>query len=358
MKKKTSVFAIIIAIFFSILLFPFILVCGSGSAVVFSLESVVRPGREEEIYETFVNHGGIDILYDVFTDEVEKQEETELFLFDLEVESLFPKEQFAGMIGEIYHAVLKEEEYTPDFSYQKNILKEYATNEFESSVEEEIGTMIQEQYGAVFEEFSEEEKQQLIKQAEEALRKQFEEDLERVLQITLSEAEVQIRESIHSIYEGEEYQNIKEIEEEYQFSLTDRTELCYYLKLTGYVMLAVTAFFILLLLLSHLFRPSGFFTAGVFTLLTAAGMYLVSIGMNTALIRLIDEAWKEENIAEKIQKLALVLSEEVITWCSSGFEYTGKIFAGAAVLFVLTGILLLVIKRKQAEAELTSGLET
>lgn len=356
MKKKTSTFAIVMAIFFSIFLFPIILLCGCGAGIIFSVESVMEQGREEELYEAFVTHDGMDALYDIFMEEVEQQDGVELFLSGMEKEQFFPREQFAKMADDIYHAVLRGEEYTTDFSYQKNVLREYAIREFEDSLEENLEKELREQYEAVYEELSEEEKQQILKTAEEEVRIQFEDELERVLEATLSEAEQKVSEGIHAVYEQEEYQRLKEIEEEYQFSLTDRTELCYYLKLIGYVMLAITAFFTLALLLSHLFRPSGFFTAGAFSLIIAAGMYLISSGMNSV-VHLIGIELKEENIAEQMQKLILALSETVIGWCREGFEYTGKIFAGAAVLLLLVGILLLVIRRNQAEAEAASGLE-
>ena len=57
MKKKTSAVAIVVAIIFSIILFPFVLAGGIGASAVFTLESVMAPDREEELYQSFVKNG-------------------------------------------------------------------------------------------------------------------------------------------------------------------------------------------------------------------------------------------------------------------------------------------------------------
>ena len=49
MKNKTSVLAIVIAVIFSIILFPFVLAGGVGAGAVFTVESVIAPDREEEL---------------------------------------------------------------------------------------------------------------------------------------------------------------------------------------------------------------------------------------------------------------------------------------------------------------------
>ena len=65
MKKKTSALAIVVAVIFSIVLFPFIFAGGAGASAVFTLESVIAPDREEELYQSFVRNGGMDWGYNL-----------------------------------------------------------------------------------------------------------------------------------------------------------------------------------------------------------------------------------------------------------------------------------------------------
>ena len=49
--------------------------------------------------------------------------------------------------------------------------------------------------------------------------------------------------------------------------------------------------------------------------------------------------------------------EEVLGWCMVGFEKSGKVFLMAAVILVLVGILLFIIRRNKEAAEPASVLE-
>ena len=42
---------------------------------------------------------------------------------------------------------------------------------------------------------------------------------------------------------------------------------------------------------------------------------------------------------------------EILGWCLTGFEKVGKIGLMAAVLFILVGILLVILRKNKAEAE-------
>lgn len=318
MKKKTSVLAIIISVLCSILLFPLILFGGISSGTVFSMASLLQQNREEELYQSFINNGGIDFVYDLWMDEAGEEVER----FAVEFQELFPKDQVENMFYDIYHALIKGEQYAADFSTQKEIVKEIALQQFDENLEEyrkKVEATIEEEFTMLEKEFSE---------------------------------------SINSIFEMEEYQKLKEIEAEYGFSLTDRTELCYYLNLGGCVLLGLTGVLMVILLLCHLFRPSGFFTAGAFALLAGGVMMAMSKGFPGIMLSLIGTEMSVADIAtEEFPAFVMPMINEVLGWCMTGFEKVGKIGLMAAVLLILVGILLLVIRRNQAEQNATMEMQ-
>lgn len=353
MKKKTSAVAIVVAVIFSIILFPFIFFGGISSGLIFSLESMVAPNREEEIYQSFVNNKGMDWVYDLLLEGAEGQVNDR----ELEATDLFPKAQVETMVDEIYHAIIKGEKYQADFSYQKNKVREFARKEFEENLESEIENHIQEEYGIEYDTFDEIRKQEVMTEAVEEVERIFESELDTLIEEEFGALEKEISAEINSIYETPEYQELKALEAEYGYSLTDRTELCAAIRLGGYILLGMTAVFLLVLLLCHLFRPSGFFTAGAFTLVIGGLMLAIAKGMPGVLLSLISSELSAEFSATELPGFIMPMIEEVLSWCTVGFEKVGKIGLMAAVILILVGILLLVIRRNKAEAEPVSAVE-
>lgn len=221
-----------------------------------------------------------------------QQNREEVERFAVEFQELFPKAQVENMFYDIYHALIKGEQYAADFSTQKEIVKEIALQQFDENLEE--------------------------------YRKKVE----------------------------------ATIEAEYGFSLTDRTELCYYLNLGGCVLLGLTGVLMVILLLCHLFRPSGFFTAGAFALLAGGVMMAMSKGFPGIMLSLIGTEMSVADIAtEEFPAFVMPMINEVLGWCMTGFEKVGKIGLMAAVLLILVGILLLVIRRNQAEQNATMEMQ-
>lgn len=349
MKKKTSAVAIVVAVIFSIVLFPLIFVGGISSGAVFSMASVFQPDREEDVYRSFVDNGGMDWVYDLVIQGVEEGMGTEAAEFGIGAEEFLPKGQVETMVYDIYHAVIKGQTYQPDFSYQKDVLWNASMEYFNENIED---TLREKSEG--YDLLDDAKKAELKAEAEAAYR----EEMEQVIDESISTMETEIAASINSIYDMEEFQELKAIEAESGFSLTDRTELCYYLNLGGYLLLGITGFLVVLLLLCHLFRPSGFITAGVFTLIDGGLMLVMAKVLPGILNGLIgSEITVEEAAAEEFPMFAMAMVADIISWCMSGLEKVGKIGLMTAVVLILVGILLLVIRKNKADAEPTSSME-
>ncbi len=361
MKKNTSGLAIAVAVVFSILLFPFIFITGVSSGLVFSLESVVAPDREEDLYRSLVDNGGVDWVYEEFISGIEEglmsEVDGEELNIDIKATEFFPKGQVETIIDDLYHTIMKGEEYNFDFSYQKEYMEVKMTEYFEANVETEMEKQIRAEYGEAYDSLSEAQKQELLREATEEARRIFDEEKSTFIEEEIGALEKELSAEINSIYDMPEYQDLKELEKEYGYSLTDRTELCAAIRLAGYVLLGLTGILIVVLLLCHLFRPSGFFTAGAFTLLIGGIMMALAKGLQGVLLGVINSEISVEYPVEEMPNFVMPMIKDVLGWCTVGFEKVGKIGLMAAVVLVLVGILLLVIRNNKAEAEPMSATE-
>lgn len=383
MKKKPSALAIVVAVIFSIMLFPLIFIGGISSGLVFSMESVLAPDREEEIYQSFVKNGGTDWVYDLFITGVDEglsealngsmPEDLggEAINIDLDAKELFTREQVDTIVDDIYHALIKGKTYQFDLSNQKKYieikLKEYYDTtviaEIEATVEENIEAEVQKEYGEGYDALPESEKQELIEKAKaEAIKIALEEaevlyetEVIAALEAEISSLEEELSKEFNEIYNTSEYQELKELEEEYGYSLTDRTELCSVIRMAGYILLGLTGLLLLVLLLCHLFRPSGFFTAGAFTLVIGGLMLAGAKAMEKILLSLISSELSVEFSAEEFPDFIMPMIEEVLGWIPAGFATVGKYGLMAAVLFILVGILLVIIRKNKAATEPVFG---
>ena len=383
MKNKTSVLAIVIAVIFSIILFPFVLAGGVGAGAVFTVESVIAPDREEELYQSFVRNGGIDWGYDLVIEVLEEglaeglagsmPEEMgdDAALMELDARELLPKQQAETMISDIYHAILQGKGYQPDLSYQKDLLKtkleEYfnttVTAEVEAAVENSLEEEVRKEYGEAFDKLPENERQEIMAKAKEEAteiameeaKKVFDTEVIPMVDTEVSALEKEVSEAFNSIYDTPEYKELKALEARYGYSLTDRTALCRDIRLAGNILLGITAVVLLLLLVFPWFRPSGFFTAGVFSLLIGGGLFAIGnvipgFAMNL-LNSEISKMFVEGSMVEEMPGFVMPVIAEILDWFLTGFEKVGKIGLMAAVLFILVGILLVILRKNKAEAE-------
>ena len=343
MRKKPSGVAILVAVIFSIFLFPFVLLGGIGSGTVFSMASAFQQEREEDLYRCFVERGGIDWAYDLAISGIKEGLGEDTAEFGVEATKLLPKNQLETIVYDIYHAFIKGEEYQFDFSYQENVVKEAGLKYFDETIENKIRT----EYGALYDLLDENQKKFAITAAREI----YIAEMDAVIEEEITSLEQELSTEFNNIYEMEELKELKALEEETGFSLTDRTKLCYYLNLGGYLLLGLTGVFLLVLLLCHLFRPSGFFTAGAFTLVLGGLLMGLAKVAGNVLLRLINTELSAELTPEEFPDFVMPMLGDVMGWFMQGFEKVGKISLMAAVILILVGILLLVIQKNKAEAE-------
>ena len=383
MKKKTSAVAIVIAVIFSILLFPFILVGGVAASGVFTLESVIAPDREEELYQSFVNNGGIDWGYNLIEEGLEKGLTEAIAgglpegmgdstaLLELDAKEIIPKQQVETIVSDVYHAIVQGKEYQVDLSHQAELVKtkleEYfdttVTAEIKATVETSLEEKVKTEYGEAYNKLSESERERILTKAkEEAIHiaieeaeKVFQAEVISMVDTEVAELENEVSKAFNSIYDMPEYQELKAVETKYGYSLTDRTALCKDIRLAGNILLVVTAIVVLLLLVFHWFRPSGFFTAGAFTLLIGGGFFAIAKIIPGFAMNLLGSELSKmlagESVVAEIPEFVMPMLEEILGWCLTGFEKVGKIGLMAAALLILAGILLLVIRKNKVEAE-------
>ena len=233
MKKKTSTAAIVVAIIFSILLFPMIMIGGIASGVVFSAESALLPERNEDFYRSFEESGGMDWIYDLIVISVEEGMSDGSGAASLGIElsatELFPRDQVETMVYDVYHKIIKGEEYQFDFSYQKNVMKDKLAEYFDEQTEGVVG-----------------ENAELKAIAKETYMKEIDVMIEEEFGALEEELSAEVNGIYEEIYEG---MDIRSLEIKTGYSMADRTELCNDMRMAGYFLLGLTAFLILILLL-------------------------------------------------------------------------------------------------------------
>lgn len=389
MKKKTSAIAIVVAVIFSIILFPFIFVGGACAGAVFTLESVIAPDREEELYQSFVRNGGVDWGYNLIIEGLEQGLEEGLaesmpegmgdgaVLLELDAKEILPKQQAETILSDVYHAIVQGKEYQVDLSHQKSLIKtmlnEYfdttVTTEIKATVETSLEEEVKKEYGEEYNKLPESEREELLAKAkEEAIniamkeaRNVFDTEVIPMVDTEMTELEQEVSKAFNSIYDMPEYKELKELETIYGYSLTDRTSLCKDISLAGYIVLGITAFFLLLLLVCHWFRPSGFFTAGAFTLIIGGGFFAIAKAIPGIALQFlnseISSMMAEGSAGTEFPEFIMPMLGEIAGWCLTGFEKVGKIGLMTAVLLILAGILLAVIRNNKKETEPASYTE-
>ena len=111
----------------------------------------------------------------------------------------------------------------------------------------------------------------------------------------------------------------------------------------------------------HWFRPSGFFTAGAFTLIIGGGFYAIAKAIPGIALQFlnseISSIMAEGSAGTEFPEFVMPMLGEIAGWCLTGFEKVGKIGLMTAVLLILAGILLAVIRNNKKETEPASYTE-
>ena len=349
MNKKTSTVAILVAVIFSIILFPLIAVGGLTSGLIFSAEELLKPDREEELYQSFVENGGVDWVYDLVLTGFEEGAGEDVAELGVKADEFITREWTEDVVYDVYHAFIKGEKYQFDFSYQKDMMRNILMEYFD----ENIISSLREEYGEAYDLLSETEKAEAVAEA----KRVYTEEVEIIIEEELGTLEKETTEEFNAIYDTEEFRELKALEEETGFSMTDRTELCATIRFAGYIMLGITCFLIVILLLCHLFRPSGFFTAGAFTLVIGGGMTVLAKTVQGILLSLVSSEFSAEYSAEEFPGFIMPMIDEALGWSMVGLEKVGKYGLMAAVILILVGILLFIIQKNKKEAEPVTGMQ-
>ena len=225
--------------------------------------------------------------------------------------------------------------------------------EADAKFEAEADAYISENIREIYAQIDEETKKELIAKAKEEFLPQFKEEYKAenkqkhvdeaaasIDEAVLS-AQTEINATIASIYTSEDYAQLEQTQAEYGINIYDFDGLNAIFKSAGYVCFGAAAVVILILLLCYLFRPAGFFVAGIFTLILGVGVKAV--------------AGKALPVASELIHASVELPHEslnaivnaALVWVTEGLNESAMIgiFAGAALM--LLGILITIIRRNK-----------
>ncbi len=340
MSKKPGAVAIIIAVLVSIILFPLIVATGLASGAVFSAATIIEPGRENEIFDKFMAEGGLDTFYEELITETGASFEG-MEGVDIDAKELLPKADVEKIVGEMFRALMSEQQYNADLSAQKNYLEGKLDEYFEANID----AAIEEKGGEYYDLMTEDQK----KEVENTVRNEYETYKEKEILSLVEELETEVSGIVNSLYDTPEYEELKELERQTGYSFFERTKLNADLNLAGYILLGICAFFMVLLLLGHLFRPAGFFTVGVYSLLTGGLMKAAAIlipGAFDTTVRAELETVIAAELPKGMEGSILAVLEDVLQWGLSGFDKVGTIGLWCGLILALVGILLLVLRKK------------
>lgn len=225
--------------------------------------------------------------------------------------------------------------------------------EAESTFEEEADTYIRENIRDLYTKIDEETKAELIATAKEEYtpeikeeykaqhKQQYVDEYSSMVDEAVLSAQEEINATIASIYSSEEYAELEQTQEEYGINVYDFDGLNEIFRGAGYVCFGAAAVVILLLLLCYLFRPAGFFVAGIVTLILGVGVKAISGRVLPVVNEMVHSAvdLPHDSLGEMINT--------VLGWMAEGLSESAMIgiFAGAALM--LLGILTLIIRRNK-----------
>ena len=411
--KKRGPIAIVLAVLFSILLFPFIYAFGLCSGAIMATSSWFEPGRKEEVYQNFVADDGIDWLYEVIDGAIEEGVmEASGSMEDVAgleqiFENLITRDDVETIVKDVYDTVLSGEVYQFDFSVfserllsklegfaddnaaayieenladiyaaagadvkdkVKEIAKEIFMEEAEARIEAELAEVspalretskkellakaeeefeaqadayIAENIEMLYAQLDEETKEALIAEAKEVILPEF----QTMMAEEVKNLEESLNTEIANLYETSEYKEFMAIQEQYGVSIFDMELIHSSLNLSGYLFMGLTFVFIVLVLLSHLFRPSGFYVAGVYTVLLGALQYVIGslFGGRVAQVVSAELAFPHASLDSLVHNF--------LAWFGTGFTSVGIIFLCAGAALILGGILITIINKNKAVQE-------
>lgn len=332
MKKASSV-AIAVAVIMSIILVPFVLLLEFGAGTTMALSNVFQENREDELFAEFEREGGIRFLHRE-VEQLLSESEKKLGFPDEEnlLEGVINYEDVNAIAHGFYNAILDGEKYRFDLSVQKERIKENAESYYDRYIEEQ--------------EFPEGADKEYLKNT-------YLSEVTAQIDEEIADVESDLNSSLSSLYETEEYRKLEQFRTRYGLAGFDEdmtamecfSELLHTVFLVLFVILIAV---VLLLLVSHLFRPSGFYTAGAAAAVSGGLMFLISDVMRRVALPVVFSEY------EMLDSGIYAVCEKVLFWLAEGYHRFGIYSISAGTGLIIIGIVFQLFRRK---AGAKAGLE-
>lgn len=326
MVKERSSVAIAIAVILSCILVPLLLLLGIASATTSAFSNVVMEHREDELFARFEKEGGIRWIYnEIEARLIPMAQELEVPEGMEPLKDIVTYEDVSSISHGIYSAFLSGKQYVFDLSVQKERVRGNVDAYFDRYIDEQNLTELMDD-GTV--------------------------DIELVKESYLKDAYTQLEEQVTWL-EEELNAKLTEVYHTPQFIRLAGTEELHgaatYLELLRGTLkkaelaeIGVMAVLVVLLLVCHLFRPSGFFVVGGTAIFLGAAAFVVSKGLHAVLF-----SGAVPAVSMPDQSF-FATAEQIVLWLSDGYLHFGSYSAIAGVIFLVAGVFLLLFQRKRA----------
>lgn len=323
--------------------------------------------QAEEQIASYVDEN-LETIYDSLSADVKAEIKAEVKLIVLaEVEKEFDAQADAVLEEEVNKYIKENYPGVPESMVKEEKEKYLAENkdrliaeakaetlaEAEVQFDAEADTYIRENIREIYAQIDEETKAELIARAkEEALPKfkeeykaqhkqQYVDEAAAMIDEAVLTAQNEVNTTIAEVYTSEAYVELEQAQKEYNVNIYDFAGISKVFQSAGFLCFGAAAVIALILLACHVFRPSGFFVAGFFTLVLGIGVKAVAGRAVNIAAEMIDRA------VEMPHESIGALVQTALTWVEDGLGSAGMISIYAGAVLVLLGVLMLVLKRNK-----------
>lgn len=326
MVKERSNAAIVIAVLLSCILVPLLLLLGIAGATTSAFSNVVMEHREDELFARFEREGGIRwICNEIEARIIPMAQELEVPEGMEPLKNIVTYEDVSSISHGIYSAFLSGKQYVFDLSVQKERIRGNVDAYFDRYIEEQNLTELID---------SETVDMELVKES-------YLKDAYTQLEEQVTQLEEELNAKLTEVYHTPQFIRLTGTEE-LQGADTYLELFRGTLKKAEFAEIGIMAVLAILLLLCHLFRPSGFFVAGGTAILLGVAAFVVSKGLHAILFSGVVPA------ASMPDQSFFATAEQIVLWLSDGYLHFGSYSAIVGVIFLVVGVFLLLFQRKRA----------
>lgn len=324
--RKVNLIAIIAAILMSVILIPLLLLFEFSGGTALALSNVFKESREDELFAEFEKEGGIRFVYREVEQMLLNSKENLGIPEDASLlEGVITYEDVSSISYGVYSALLADETYYFDLTVQKERIKKNAEEYYDKRIEEEeLPDGVDKEY----------------------IKSTYLEEICLKIDTEIERMEQELNESLASIYNTQEMQEIERFKEHYGIK---KLNVAWFSEAVHTILKAeiiAIVMIVLLLLVSYLFRPTGFIVAGA--TMTVSGILMLVFSAFLKVLPLPEVIFADEVLDAGIYAVC----EKVVTWVMEGYLQFGTLSMGAgAVLLVLGTVLLVFRRRRLKEAE-------